>query len=300
MRSRPTPAVGCVGLVADVRALPGAWREGDVVLLAGGGAIALDGSEYQTLVGGGPAGRPPAPDYVAEAALVRFLWRSAPVLSAAHDVSDGGLAVALAELALHSGIGARVELDDDVLEWFGEGAGRAVVACAPERAESLEGAALRRAGSRRRRQAARRLPGRPARRVRSALMCGVVGIHAPDRDVARLSYFGLFALQHRGQESAGIAVSDESRLTALRDMGLVTQVFSRAEAARPPRADGDRPLPLLDDRLDALDERAADRPARPGAHGRARAQRQPHEHGARSAPSCSRAAPGSRPPRTPR
>ncbi len=40
-------------------------------------------------------------------------------------------------------------------------------------------------------------------------MCGVLGIHAPERDVARLAYFGLFALQHRGQESAGIAVSDE-------------------------------------------------------------------------------------------
>lgn len=57
-------------------------------------------------------------------------------------------------------------------------------------------------------------------------MCGVFGIHAPDRDVARISYFGLFALQHRGQESAGIATSDGGRLTALRDMGLVTQVFS--------------------------------------------------------------------------
>ena len=57
-------------------------------------------------------------------------------------------------------------------------------------------------------------------------MCGVFGIHAPGRDVARLTYFGLFALQHRGQESAGIAVSDEGRVTALRDMGLVTQVFS--------------------------------------------------------------------------
>jgi len=56
-------------------------------------------------------------------------------------------------------------------------------------------------------------------------MCGLFGIHAPGRDVARVSYFGLFALQHRGQESAGIAVSDAGRLTALRDMGLVTQVF---------------------------------------------------------------------------
>jgi amidophosphoribosyltransferase len=59
-------------------------------------------------------------------------------------------------------------------------------------------------------------------------MCGIFGIHAPERDVARLSYFGLFALQHRGQESAGIAVSGRGRVTALRDMGLVTQVFSEA------------------------------------------------------------------------
>jgi amidophosphoribosyltransferase len=57
-------------------------------------------------------------------------------------------------------------------------------------------------------------------------MCGVFGIRAPDRDVARVAYFGLFALQHRGQESAGIAVSDAGRLTVVRDMGLVAQVFS--------------------------------------------------------------------------
>jgi amidophosphoribosyltransferase len=56
-------------------------------------------------------------------------------------------------------------------------------------------------------------------------MCGLFGVRSPERDVARLTYFGLFALQHRGQESAGIAVSDRGRLTALRDMGLVTQVF---------------------------------------------------------------------------
>ena len=56
-------------------------------------------------------------------------------------------------------------------------------------------------------------------------MCGVFGIRAPERDVSRVTFFGLFALQHRGQESAGIAVSDRGRLTVLRDMGLVTQVF---------------------------------------------------------------------------
>ena len=57
-------------------------------------------------------------------------------------------------------------------------------------------------------------------------MCGVFGIRSEERDVARLSYFGLFALQHRGQESAGIAVSENGRVTVLRDMGLVAQVFN--------------------------------------------------------------------------
>jgi amidophosphoribosyltransferase len=57
-------------------------------------------------------------------------------------------------------------------------------------------------------------------------VCGVFGVYAPERDVARLTYFGLFALQHRGQESAGIAVSEDGRLTGLRDLGLVTQVFN--------------------------------------------------------------------------
>jgi amidophosphoribosyltransferase len=56
-------------------------------------------------------------------------------------------------------------------------------------------------------------------------MCGLFGISAADRDVARLTYFGLYALQHRGQESAGIAVSEDGRLTGMRDLGLVTQVF---------------------------------------------------------------------------
>src|ERR1051326_8100239 len=56
-------------------------------------------------------------------------------------------------------------------------------------------------------------------------MGGVFGLRSPERDVARIAYFGLFALQHRGQESAGIAVSDAGRLTVLRDLGLVSQVF---------------------------------------------------------------------------
>ena len=72
----------------------------------------------------------------------------------------------------------------------------------------------------------RRLGSRGIRRDRTgALDVRRLRHPLPDRDVARLTYFGLFALQHRGQESAGIAVSDQGRLTALRDLGLVTQVF---------------------------------------------------------------------------
>lgn len=55
--------------------------------------------------------------------------------------------------------------------------------------------------------------------------CGVFGIYAPGEDVARLTYFGLFALQHRGQESAGIAVSDGNCVKWYKEMGLVTQIF---------------------------------------------------------------------------
>ena len=62
-------------------------------------------------------------------------------------------------------------------------------------------------------------------------MCGVFGLRAPGRDVSRLTYFGLYALQHRGQESAGIAVSESGRLTAFRHLGLVPQVFDEGDLA---------------------------------------------------------------------
>ncbi|MDH7577020.1 MAG: amidophosphoribosyltransferase [Bacillota bacterium] len=56
--------------------------------------------------------------------------------------------------------------------------------------------------------------------------CGIFGIYAPGLDVARLTYFGLYSLQHRGQESAGIAVSDGRRINCHRGMGLVGEVFT--------------------------------------------------------------------------
>ncbi len=56
--------------------------------------------------------------------------------------------------------------------------------------------------------------------------CGIIGLYTPGREAARLAFFGLFALQHRGQESAGIAVSDGSTVHMHKDMGLVSQVFN--------------------------------------------------------------------------
>jgi phosphoribosylformylglycinamidine synthase subunit PurL len=137
----PAPVVGCVGLVPDVRAIPGRWREGDAILLAGAPELSFAGSEYQSLYGetGGPAANL---DLAAETMLVEFLWRAAPLLSLAHDPSTGGLAVALAQAALHSGIGADLELGDDPRYWFAEGGGRAVIACAYEDVPRLGGVPL--------------------------------------------------------------------------------------------------------------------------------------------------------------
>ncbi len=100
----PTPVVGCVGLVTDVRYVPQGWREGDVIV-----AASADGPK-------------------AEAALIRFVARVAPLLSLAHDVGDGGVEGALVEAALWSGVGAEVEIP--------EGA-RVLLACPPERVGRL-------------------------------------------------------------------------------------------------------------------------------------------------------------------
>ena len=61
--------------------------------------------------------------------------------------------------------------------------------------------------------------------------CGVFGVYAPGQTVSHLTYLGLYALQHRGQESAGIAVSDGETITVVKDMGLVTQVFDERRLA---------------------------------------------------------------------
>ena len=59
--------------------------------------------------------------------------------------------------------------------------------------------------------------------------CGVFAVYAPGEDVARLTYFGLHALQHRGQESAGIAVGDNDTVTVTKNLGLVSRVFKESD-----------------------------------------------------------------------
>jgi phosphoribosylformylglycinamidine synthase subunit PurL len=115
-----TPVAGCIGLVPDVRFVPERWQEGDAVLLATA---------------------PGELDLEAEAALVRYVWKAAPVLTLAHDVSDGGLELALLEAAEHSGIAAQVELPDEVP------GGQVVLACAPDNVDRLGSKGLQRIGT---------------------------------------------------------------------------------------------------------------------------------------------------------
>ena len=103
----PTPVVGCVGLVEDVRHMPSGWAAGDAVLLAESG------------------------DSLAQqAALIGFLWRAAPLLTLAHDVGEEGLAPALADAAAWSDRGARGEASARY--------GSVVLACAPGNVEQLD------------------------------------------------------------------------------------------------------------------------------------------------------------------
>ena len=132
----PTPVVGAVGLVPDVRLAPRAWREGDSLLLAAASPVTLVGSEYQARFGGVGGVVEPL-DLEAEARLVELLWRAAPRCSLVHDASEGGLAICLAEAALFSGVGADVSLEQDPTTLFGEVGGRAVLACAPDRRDEI-------------------------------------------------------------------------------------------------------------------------------------------------------------------
>ena len=79
--------------------------------------------------------------------------------------------------------------------------------------------------------------------------CGVIGVFAPNEDVARMAFFGLYALQHRGQEAAGIAVADGQTISMYKGVGLVSHVFTREHDGRVEGTLCNRSHALFDDGL---------------------------------------------------
>jgi phosphoribosylformylglycinamidine synthase len=139
----PTPVVGVLGVVDDVRRrVPlGFGAAGEVVLLLGTTRDELSGSEWAHHVHGHLGGRPPAVDLAAEKALAGLMVEAARdgLVTAAHDVSDGGLAQTLVEMVLRRGTGATVALPaDPFVALFGESAARAVVSVPADRVADLE------------------------------------------------------------------------------------------------------------------------------------------------------------------
>jgi phosphoribosylformylglycinamidine synthase len=146
---QPTPMVGCVGVVDDVPGAAGiTWNEGDDIYLLGDAAPTIGASDYLSTIHGLNAGAPPPIDFDQERRLQHFLRALVATgsVSGVHDVSAGGLAVALAELASQTGIGATVAMTTEDrrrdARWFGESASRAVVAAAPSQRSSIENVAL--------------------------------------------------------------------------------------------------------------------------------------------------------------
>ena len=148
----PTPVIGMLGVIEDLeRRVPSAFRrEGDEIWIAGTTRDEIGGSEYLAACHGLVAGLPPALDLEEAAALVDFLVEGAAdgAFASAHDASDGGLAVALAECAVRAEggpLGCTVDLDAapagaDVSaagRWFGESHSRVVLTCRPGAVERI-------------------------------------------------------------------------------------------------------------------------------------------------------------------
>jgi phosphoribosylformylglycinamidine synthase subunit PurL len=141
----PTPIVGMLGVLDDVYAhRPAVARAGDAIVLLGRTRPELGGSEALAVIQNEVKGRPPHLDLGAEVALAKLLSDTS-VGGHAHDLSEGGLAVSLAELCVRSGTGATVSLDDGDPLWmlFGESTARALLTCAPDELDAVLGAAQR-------------------------------------------------------------------------------------------------------------------------------------------------------------
>lgn len=136
----PTPVVGVLGVIEDVtkRTPMGFAAAGDVVLLLGETRDELDGSEWAHVVHGHLGGVPPKVDLAAEMALAALLVElgGTGLLTAAHDLSDGGVAQALVEMALRRGVGAKISLPaelDAFVALFSESTARVIVTVSPAR-----------------------------------------------------------------------------------------------------------------------------------------------------------------------
>jgi phosphoribosylformylglycinamidine synthase subunit PurL len=150
----PTPTVAVVGLLEDARRALTQWfkRDGDAIVILGSTREEIGGSEYLAFIHGREEGPPPALDLAAESALQKLLVEAASRgwLRSAHDASDGGLAVALAEACFTDGGSAGAEIDLTGMEaalgreirpdalLFGESASRAVITVAADDLRFLE------------------------------------------------------------------------------------------------------------------------------------------------------------------
>ncbi|GFR38549.1 phosphoribosylformylglycinamidine synthase subunit PurL [Insulibacter thermoxylanivorax] len=141
----PTPVIGMVGLVHDLDHITTqAFKsEGDVIFLLGETKAELGGSEFQYVIHGVTEGRPPQIDLAAEKRLQEAVLRAiqSGLVASAHDLSEGGLAVALAESCISGGIGAAVEIETELrhdIALFSESQSRILLTAKPEQAEELE------------------------------------------------------------------------------------------------------------------------------------------------------------------
>ena len=136
----PTPVVAVLGVIDDVtrRTPSGFVAEGERILLLGETREELSGSEWAHVVHGHLGGVPPTVDLAAERALAELLIAAVGTITSAHDLSDGGLAQALAESALRNGIGATVAVPGDAfVGLFSESAARAIVTVPDDAVDTL-------------------------------------------------------------------------------------------------------------------------------------------------------------------
>jgi phosphoribosylformylglycinamidine (FGAM) synthase-like enzyme len=138
----PTPVVGVLGVIQNVELrTPIAWKnDGELIFVLGDTRDEFAGSEWANHIHKHLGGLPPMVDLERERTLGEVLvtGSSEGILSAAHDVSDGGIVQVLVEMALHSGVGALITIPADMDPFtflFSESAGRAVVAVAPDQVE---------------------------------------------------------------------------------------------------------------------------------------------------------------------